>query len=185
MAFCAYCGSEVAEISYRPCPSCGKPSNGAPRPQLGTGGTNALIIAVVAIILACLAIPIIGIIAAIAIPNLLTAKERAKQKHTMAVIRAIAQQVETHAQTKGAYPQSLAELDVATTNDGWEHPLRYDCIPDGEKRCGGYGIVSAGRDQEFEYDSLSDYEHEEKANFDADIVLVNGSFVQYPEGVRK
>ena len=184
MPFCAYCGSQVAEVSYGPCTSCGNPANGAPRAQLSTGGGNAAIIAVVAMILAVLAIPLIGILAAIAIPNFLTATQRAKQKRTMADIRTIAQEVETYATTKGAYPESLAGLDLQTTKDGWGHPLRYECIPDAEKRCGGYGIVSAGRDQEFEYDSLSDYEHEEKASFDADIVLVNGSFVQYPEGVR-
>lgn len=185
MAFCAYCGSPVAEVSYRPCPSCGNPANGAPRAQLGTGGTNAAIIAVVAMILAFLAIPAMGIIAAIAIPNLLTSIQRSKQKRTMADMRSISQEIERHRISKGTYPETLAVLDVPTTNDGWGHPMRYECIPDAERRCAGYGIVSAGKDKEFEHDSLADYSEDSTVPFDRDIVFANGSFVQYPQGVRR
>ena len=30
MAYCAYCGSHVAQVSFVPCASCGNPTNGAP-----------------------------------------------------------------------------------------------------------------------------------------------------------
>ncbi len=184
MAFCAHCGNQVAEVSYRPCASCGNPANGAPKPQLGTGGTNAAIIAVVAMILAFLAIPAMGIVAAIAIPNLVTAMQRAKQKRTMADMRTISHEIERHRVSKGSYPESLAVLDLPTTNDGWGYPMRYECIPDAERPCAGYGIVSAGKDKEFEYESLDEYSNDGTVSFDRDIVFANGSFVQYPEGAR-
>ena len=183
MAFCAHCGSQVAEVSYSPCPSCGNPANGAPRAQLGTGGTNAATIAVIAVILAILAIPAMGIVAAIAIPNVVTAIQRSKQKYTMAQMRSIGGQIEAHARANGSYPQNAGDLDLRIT-DGWENPMRYECIAGPDKPCAGYGLVSAGKDGEFEHDTLDEYSYDRTSRFDCDIVFANGSFVQYPEGVR-
>ena len=93
MPFCAYCGTQVAEVSYAPCPRCGNPSNGAPRGQARPApakGSNAAQIVVIVLVVGFLLVAIIGILAAIAIPNLLTAQERAKQKRTMADIRSLA-----------------------------------------------------------------------------------------------
>ena len=183
MAFCAYCGSQVAEVSYQACPSCGNPTNGAPRPQLGSGGTNAAIIAVVVVVLAILALPVMGIIAAIAIPNVLTGVERSKQKRTMADMRTIGQELERHRATNGSYPENLTGLSIVT-NDGWGYPMRYECIPDPERPCAGYAIVSAGKDKDFEYEAVDEYSNDGTTSFNCDIVFANGSFVQYPEGVR-
>ncbi len=180
MPFCAYCGSQVAETSYALCPSCGNPTNGAPRTQLAAGGKNTTVIVIVVIVLAVLAIPVAGILAAIAIPNYLTAVQRSKQKRTMADIRAIATQAEAHATTYGQYPKT-----VDASRDGWDHPLRYECIAADEKECAGYSIASAGKDGVFEHPSNADYAEGTASRFDQDIVFANGSFVQYPEGVSR
>jgi type II secretory pathway pseudopilin PulG len=179
--FCAYCGSQVPETSYRPCPACGNPANGAPKPALGTGGSSSMVIAIVAAVLAVLAIPIAGILAAIAIPNFLTAMQRSKQKRTMADIRMLAQDVEQRAGTAGSYPQTLD----AKQQDGWGTALRYECLGEEEKPCAGYAISSAGKDLRFEHDSAGEYSEGATAKFDCDIVWANGSFLQYPEGAQR
>ena len=50
-------------------------------------------------------VAIIGIIAAIAIPNLLNAIDRGKQKRTMADIRSLGTAVESYAVDKNFYPK--------------------------------------------------------------------------------
>ena len=180
MPFCAYCGSQVAEISYRRCPSCARPTNGAPPGVLGTGGNKALLIVVGLIIVVVIGVPMLGIVSAIAIPNLLTAMERSRQKRTMADIRTMAGQADAYFATHGRYPETLD----GTKNDGWGTPLYYTCISEGEKRCTGYGIVSAGKDRRFEHESAAEYTEARTTKFDADIAWVNGAFLQYPEGSR-
>ena len=181
MAFCAYCGSQVAEVSYRACPACGNPTNGAPRLAYGTGGKNAFVIAIVAVVLAVLAIPIAGILAAIAIPNFLTAMQRAKQKRTMVEMRNLAVELETKAyNSTGTFPSTLPE----SKKDGWDGALRYECLPKDDRPCGGYAITSAGKDLKFEHDSASEYTGGAVSQFDCDIIFANGSFYRYPEGVQ-
>jgi general secretion pathway protein G len=87
-------------------------------------------------------VAIIGIIAAIAIPNLLDAIERARQKRTVGDIRNLAGAVQTYGVDNGGYP--FASDDVATTAipsnatdftptyiqaipaaDGWSQPYHY------------------------------------------------------------
>src|SRR5207249_878495 len=88
-------------------------------------------------------VAIIGILAAIAIPNLLTAMQRARQKRSMADMRTIATAWESYATETNSYTAAaaghaltgsvtLADLDthLAPTyikliphNDGWSHPF--------------------------------------------------------------
>jgi general secretion pathway protein G len=193
MAFCAYCGSTVGEVSYRPCPSCGNPSNGAPRPNLPRGGNNAAVIVIFVIVGGLIAVAILGILAAIAIPNLLTAMQRAKQKRTMADVRSVATAVEAYAVDAKQYPSAssvealqplLAPKYIRTlpVKDGWGHPFRYTCTPEG--RCDTYVLSSAGKDGVFEVGEGEPYEPGPTTNFDNDIVFSNGQFVRYPEGVQ-
>jgi type II secretory pathway pseudopilin PulG len=185
MAYCAHCGSHVAQVSNAPCASCGYPTNGAPPRPVARGGTNtvAIVIGVVAGIFVIVAI--LGILAAIAIPNFLTAMQRSKQKRTMADMRAVAMALEAHAEEKKAWPAGHSVSEIAgelgtkvPTTDGWENLLGYEALPDG----GGYVIVSGGADKKFEHGSLLDYEAQKTSHFDCDIVLANGEFVQYPGG---
>jgi type II secretory pathway pseudopilin PulG len=134
-------------------------------------------------------IAIIGILAAIAIPNMLTAMQRSRQKRTMADMRTIATALEAygtdHEQEEyppGEYAVSLApHLQPAYVKalpgvDGWGTGIRYSPLPNH-----GYVLVSAGADKTFEESDPST--KRETSSFDCDIVFSNGEFVQYPEHV--
>jgi type II secretory pathway pseudopilin PulG len=198
MPYCAYCGNEVAAISYAPCPSCGSPTNGAPRPSAPTGGSNAAVIVAVVLVVGLVMVAIIGILAAIAIPNLLTAMQRSKQKRTMADIRSIAVANEAYATDKNEYPKaetvgglesalSPTYIGVIPKTDGWTRDMKYECWNEsGGTVCTSYAIGSAGKDGVFEHASLREYEGGgATTNFDSDIVFINGSFVQYPQGAQR
>ena len=148
-------------------------------------------------------VAIIGILAAIAIPNLLTAMQRSKQKRTMADIRTIATAWEARAtdlnkyNAAGAitYPNSgvtvtnldtyLAPTYVKTfpKKDGWGN----DWIFGADQKWGDptaaqqYGIASTAKDGKAE----STVQGGATTNFDCDIVYSNGTFLQYPEGVQQ
>ena len=190
MPYCAYCGTALGQVSYANCPSCGNPSNGAQR-TTATNSLNpvAIIIGVVAAGLVVLAI--VGILAAIAIPNLLTAIERSRQKQAIADMRAVAAAVQGYAsQHQGRFPDAVhieqlqRQLSVELpTDDPWGHQYRYDCWnASGFGPCDHYGIASAGKDQKFTSDDLRTYiKSGGKREWGEDIVLVDGEFVQHPE----
>jgi type II secretory pathway pseudopilin PulG len=203
MQYCAYCGNAVEAVSYAPCPRCGKPSNGAPLQQAGAAkGTNPAIIIVIVAVGGLVLIAFLGIIAAIAIPNYLTAMQRSKQKRTMADVRSLAMAVEaynvdTNEYPKGSSPSDLAPLlapkyiRTVPSVDGWGHPLQYLCLKDAttpeSEKCAGYAIASAGKDLRFEHDSLLETlagPERPTSNFDCDIVYSNGKFAEYPEGAQ-
>jgi len=114
-------------------------------------------------------VAIIGILAAIAIPNMLTAMQRSKQKRTIAEMRGAAQSVELQRESRNALPDS-----IQATKDGWGNNLRY--VSDGTN----YWIVSAGKDGRFEEDDVSRYTSGTTTSYDADIVLENGKIVRSP-----
>ena len=146
---------------------------------------------------------IIGIIAAIAIPNLMTAIERARQKRTMADMRSIAtaweaRNVETgrfnaagmvagitdvvnvddlNSQLSPTYVKSMPQTD------GWKNPfeLYTDQSWGNSAPAAAYAIISAGRDGRFTTTATSGGA---TSNFDCDIVYSNGSFLQYPQGMQ-
>jgi type II secretory pathway pseudopilin PulG len=192
LAYCAYCGSHVAQVSFVPCASCGRPTNGAPpRPVVAGGGTNTLVLVIGIAVAGLVVIAISGILAAIAIPNLLTAMQRSRQKRTMADMRTVATALEAYGtdhpregfppgQTVAALrghlqPTYLKTLPVV---DGWTTEMRYAPL---EGR--GYVIVSAAADKAFEAEPTQ-YKHGLTSNFDCDIVYANGEFVQYLDGVQ-
>jgi len=191
LAFCAYCGSHVAQVSFVPCASCGNPTNGAP-PRPVSGGTNVMALVIGIVVAAFVIIAIVGILAAIAIPNFLTAMERSKQKRTMADMRMIATALETYGvdHPQDDYPPGTTVADLRThlqptyvkslpVLDGWANEIHYMPLP---KQ--GYAIVSAGKNKIFEAGALDEYTRGTTSNFDCDIVFSNGEFVQYPEGVQ-
>jgi type II secretory pathway pseudopilin PulG len=186
MPYCAYCGTQLPRVSFAPCPSCGSPSNGAPRP---VAGTNALPIVAIVLVVVLGVVAVVGILAAIAIPNLLTAMQRSKQKRSMADIRTIATAVEAYAVDNKRYPAVSAynELNgilaptyirVVPTLDGWGQPFRY------ESWSNSYAIGSGAKDGQFEHDSLREYAPGGTTNFNNDIIFSNGVFVRYPEGAQ-
>jgi type II secretory pathway pseudopilin PulG len=173
-----------------PCASCGNPTNGAPsRPGLAAGGPNTLALVIGIAAAALVVVAIVGILAAIAIPNLLTAMQRSRQKRTMADLRNIATALETygadHLQEEyppGEYAESLSPylqpkyVKVLPGLDGWGTGIRYSPLPNR-----GYMIRSAGGDKIFEHDSPDEYTRGATHHFDCDIVYANGEFLQYPE----
>jgi general secretion pathway protein G len=195
MPYCAYCGSDVRDPARFNCPSCGNPHNGAPaRAVVARGGdSSGLIIGLV--IGGFVLIGFIGILAAIAIPNLLTAMQRSKQKRTMADMRSLATALEARATDTNDYPSiGASELGTVLTptyikvipaKDGWSHPLRYQCWDsDSDGKCDAYAIGSGAKDGLFEHEALEAYEEKTTTNFDCDLVFSNGKFVQYPEGIQ-
>jgi len=190
--YCAHCGSYVAQVSYQPCASCGKPTNGAPpRPQAARGGTNTAAIVIGVVVGGFALIAIIGILAAIAIPNLITAQQRARQKRTLADLRSFAVTLEAYRVDNGVYPhaESMDELQprlvarytrAIPSKDAWGNDLRYHCM---DESCNSYGLTSSGGDRMFEHVTAAEYEQKATTSFDCDIVLVDSKFVQYPEGL--
>lgn len=143
-------------------------------------------------------VAVIGILAAIAIPNLLVAMNRAKQKRTVADIKNLANAWESRQVDLGAYSSAGATftwpdttysgagmigllaptyMRTVPTNDGWSRPM--DFATDG-RGSQDYGIRSAGKDGIF---SGATYTLGPVVKFDCDIVYSNGAFVNWPEGV--
>ena len=82
-------------------------------------------------------VAIIGVVAAIAIPNLLNAIHRARQKRTMSGMRGISEGIEIYQQDHGAYPD-YADVPVSALagdlalyvrpfdpKDGWNRTFWY------------------------------------------------------------
>jgi type II secretory pathway pseudopilin PulG len=146
----------------------------------------------------------VGIIAAIAMGNYFNAINRAKQKRTMADMRAVASAWESRAvdvrqyNAAGAFslPASTVIYDdlskmlmptyvrsMAST-DGWGHQLdfRLDQAVGSSVAAAAYTIRSSGRDGLFEGTS---YVNAPTTNFDCDIVYSNGQFIVWPDGVQQ
>lgn len=148
-------------------------------------------IAIIAVMLG--GVVLLGIVAAIAIPNLLTATERSKQKRTLADMRSVATAWEARATDVNTYlapgQESLPQRNISSSElnsmlaptylraipllDGWGHPLRFEAS--GQI----YQIASAGKDGTFEASPTPGA----TTHFDCDIIYSNGKFVTYPEGV--
>ena len=132
-------------------------------------------------------VAIIGIIAAIAIPNLVQAIERARQRRTMADMRTVANAVSSYGVDLVRVPQipsgtvsdtlpflSPTYLRREPVRDGWRNPYQYN--GDGLS----YTIWSFARDGA----QQSSLQFTATTTFDADIVLSDGIFVQWPEGMQ-
>ena len=131
---------------------------------------------------------VIGLIAAIAIPNLVNAIQRGRQSRTVGDLRGIATAVAMYQQDYAKYPVAADNSDAADLRphlasymenfnavDGWQRAFRYSS--DGDH----YTLVS------FAIDGIANTPYEEGPTnyFEEDIVLVDGSFWQYPEGTQE
>jgi general secretion pathway protein G len=134
-----------------------------------------------------LVVAIIGILAAIAVPNLAQAIERGRQRRTMSDMRAVANAVSSYGVDWVHVPNlndgtvadilpylSPTYLHRKPTEDGWNNPLHYQ----GEGL--DYTIWSYGRDRLQQSPLLL----RPTTNFDADIVIYDGVFVQWPDGMQ-
>lgn len=137
-------------------------------------------------------VAIIGIIAAIAIPNLLNAINRGRQKRSMADLRTIGTAVEAYAVDMAFYP-TFTEAGIAGSSfEGFLEPTYVKTVPreDGwrttfyaSSQSRFYTLASAARDKILS-GALDSYGANITSSMDCDIVYSNGSFVQYPEGVQ-
>ena len=138
-------------------------------------------------------VAIIGIIAAIAIPNLLNAINRGRQKRSMADLRTVGTAVEAYAVDMAFYPTAVSG-PFDTDWFGYLEPTYVKTVPraDGwrtsfnkisESRF--YTLGSAARDRVFENNlAWDDYNGRTTQSMDCDIVYSNGSFMSYPEGIQ-
>jgi general secretion pathway protein G len=148
-------------------------------------------------------VTIIGIILAIAVFNFLNAIQRTRQKRTMADLRAIATALESYSVDHNAYPSSAAAFTLPTglslptgpipsgaiaklqpnymrvvpLVDPWLGPFQYSTSAEGTD----YALSSTGRDG-LRQTAPS---YGASTNFNDDIILVDGSLVQYPDGNQR
>ena len=143
-------------------------------------------------------IAIIGILAAIAIPNLLNAVQRGKQKRTMSDMRTLATAVEAYAVDNNSYPAAACNPGVFTASgvqlatdsftnltptylgevpaaDGWGNFMVYAL----NGTTNQYMIRSYGRDN-----TATVLVCGTTTNFNDDIVYADGTFIQWPEGTQ-
>jgi len=145
---------------------------------------------------------IIGILAAIAIPNLLTSISKAKQKRTLLDMKTIGLAWETRATDMNRYnaaggiegvsiPLSISALAAGLeptyskkipSVDGWGKP--FTCLIDQDwgatLPASRYVIISGGADQQIS-PGIGEGPF---TSFDCDIIYTNGVFLTYPEGTQ-
>jgi len=148
-------------------------------------------------------VAIIGILAAISIPNLLTAIERARQKRSMVDIRSLATAWESrntevlryNAAGAATYDGCDQKVDLTTLintltptyvrnvsrTDGWGNLFETytDRAWEDTASAQKYVIMSKGGDNAFDDNALPG----PFTSFDCDIVYGGGQFLSYPEGV--
>jgi len=127
-------------------------------------------------------VAIIGIIAAIAVPQLLSAIQRAKQKRTMADMRSIGESLEIYQIDFNVYPDLISWLDPdymrnPPVDDAWNTVWTYSV--DGTTKQ-EYSVRSLGRDGTNDGGGAGIIH-----DFDDDIVFSMGQFTRYPEGVQR
>jgi type II secretion system protein G len=145
-------------------------------------------------------VAIIGILAAIAIPNLLTAMQRSKQKRTMADMRSLATAWEARATDMNKYNAAAAAaitqvqasdltanltptyIKVLPAKDGWGvgYSFSADQSWGGATAAQTYWIRSYGKDGLPDTWTTSISTAQPTTQFDCDIVYSSGSFVQFP-----
>ena len=147
-------------------------------------------------------VAIIGILAAIAIPNLLTAIAKAKQKRTLLDMKTIGIAWEARATDLSRYnaagvdgasiPVTISTVATALEPtysksipkfDGWGE--KFTCLVDadwgGSVPANKYVIMSGGADHSI---SPTIANTGPFSSFDCDIIYSNGVFISYPEGTQ-
>jgi len=151
-------------------------------------------------------VAVIGVLAAIAISNLLSAMQRAKQKRTMSDMRNMAtgweaRATDTQSFTAAGAPsgaftwpaQALTHTEMRDLLhptyfreppelDGWSMPFQFavDDVLGSVPGAQVYGIRSRGRDRKMDAAIVPG----PTTQFDCDIIFSSGGFVMYPEGVQ-
>ena len=135
-------------------------------------------------------VAIIGIIAAIAIPNLLNAIQRGKQKRTMGDMRTSATANESYSIDNNQYRTSPAAamstisasleptyVKKLPSKDGWNTDIQYIATTS------EYTITSLGKDKTAAGGGAV-AANGGTTSFNNDIIFSTGSFVQFPDGTQ-
>jgi type II secretion system protein G len=132
-------------------------------------------------------VAIIGILSAIALPNLLNAIDKGKQKRTMGDMRSIGTAVEAYAVDTAAYPLGMANwaslkliidpyfIKQPPDKDGWSTGWDAGTTVNGSD----YTIASYGKDG-----LLGGRPGGQTTDFNCDIVFSQGQFYQWPQGTQ-
>jgi type II secretion system protein G len=130
-------------------------------------------------------VAIIGMLAAMAIPNLMNAVDKSKQKRTMSDLRSISTAVESYAVDNTHYPivnsvvaiKAVVDpifIDTIPQYDGWRHDLQV------ESTTTQYTIYSQGKDA-----TGTDCSPAVTNTFNDQICMINGRFLRYPDGTQQ
>lgn len=135
-------------------------------------------------------VTIIGIIAALAFPNLRDAMDRARQKATMTNMRGIGNALEMYSVDHNTYPRGLNNaggsvlagllspqyMRTVPPNDEWNNPWHVDTNAQGSQ----YTIISYGRDG-----APGTNTGGSTSDVNCDIVYSNSAFYQWPSGAQQ
>ena len=141
-------------------------------------------------------VAIIGIIAAIAIPNLLSAIQRGRQKRAMGEVRSIATAAQSYATDTNMYPIAIAGYVTATGPVADLNPDYIKTMPNPDPWNLGYlyeGVTSNfaassdGKDNSAEtaIDLATANTGAATNCFECDIIFIGDNFSQKPEGKQR
>jgi len=132
-------------------------------------------------------VAVIGIISAIALPNLMNSLDKAKQKKTMSDARSIGVAVEAYATDTAKYPMNAGSwaalklyvdpyfIKAPPDADGWSNGWDAATTAAGDN----YTVASTGKDG-----IVGARPGGATQNFNSDIVFSQGRFFQWPEGTQ-
>ncbi len=137
-------------------------------------------------------VAIIGIIAAIAIPNLLVALQKGKQKATMGDMKSVGNAIESYITDWSFAPQNAAG-DISTMAVGWFQPFYIKVLPQRDgwgtqfayargtipTNADMYSITSYGRNK-VTNGTAAEYDVVSLTDFNNDIIFSNGQFTVGP-----
>jgi len=133
----------------------------------------------------------VGIVSAIAIPNLLTAMQKGKQKATMGDMKSLAVAIESYTLDNGKAPEgkNLSELQqklqpfyikILPLKDGWGNDFTYHHGTGVNKT--DYAIGTGGKDGVFDgWQQDGFYPVMSINDFNRDIIISNGQFILGPK----
>ena len=206
MRTCSKCSGRSPDEAVF-CPRCGARFVMGPPPK--TEQSFKIVLLVIFVVAIPVFVGIVGIIAAIAIPNLLDAIERSKQKRTVSDIRMMTAALQTYTrdymQIPMVDPPVLAEdwqffpatdleavltpdyISAVPAVDGWENPLEvgFRETPTGLQYC----IVSPGSNGEMESTEISVDLGEQTHCYESDIIAIgdeeSSTFMKMPDGRQR